>query len=113
MQTFIRLSTLLRTVLLSLGILMASVSYAERGGGHAGGGWGGHPDAGWGGHGYYRGGGYSGYGHGGYGGYGYRPGYYGPGVVIGVPSGGYYSDSCSIVQQCYPNGNCVNTRVCD
>ena len=45
----------------------------------------------------------------------YNPG--NNGVVVGAPIQGYYGGStpytCPVVQQCYPNGNCVQTQVCN
>ena len=92
-----------RILLLTIGLLAFANSYAERGGyGYHGGGvyrGGGYYH---GGGGYYHGGGY----YRGGGGY-YRGGGWGaPGVVVGVPLGGYYS---GCVNRCYSNGNCVRT----
>lgn len=48
---------------------------------------------------------------------GYRDGVYydngfaGPGVVVGVPDD--EASSCSTVQQCNDDGNCVQTQVCN
>ncbi|MCX7117473.1 MAG: hypothetical protein NTW94_06165 [Legionellales bacterium] len=40
--------------------------------------------------------------------------YYGGAAVVGVPIiGGYYGSSCSNVQQCDQNGNCVQQQVCN
>lgn len=92
---------------LAAGLFAWSTSNAWHGGGWHGGGGGWH------------GGGWHG-GDWGYGGYygGYHGGYYGVsglgGWGWGVPviGGVYYSD-CSIVRQCYSNGTCVRTRVCN
>ena len=88
--------------LLALFACTASNAWWHGGGGYRGGGYY-H-----GGGGYYHGGGYY---RGGYGGYGYRG--WGPGVVVGVPIGGYYGAHCTYVRQCYRNGNCFNRRVCN
>ena len=96
-----KLSTLLRVF--SLTFLVLSTSHAH-GGMH------GHGDYHHGG--YHRGGGYWGDGGGYWGG-----GWYGPSVIVNVPVGGYYAPPppppCSIVQQCYPNGTCVDYEVCE
>ncbi len=45
----------------------------------------------------------------------YHNGYWGvPGAVV-VPSGGYNNNpsSCSTIQQCSSDGNCVQTQVCN
>lgn len=97
---------------LALGLLAGANCHAHGGGGyhgHNGGGFHGHRE-------YYRG-------HGGYyrGDRGYwggpwaRP-WFGPAVVIGVPFGGYYAypePSCTFTQRCYPNGECIETEICD
>lgn len=92
-------------------LLVHAVTHA-----HGGGGYHGH-----GGGGYHGGGAY--HGHGGYyrGGRGYWGGpwggpWLGPSVVIGVPYSGYYAypePVCRIIQQCYPNGECIESEICD
>lgn len=57
--------------------------------------------------------GHGGYYHGGGGGYYYGNGWASHGVVIGVPEGAYYGYGCGMIQRCYPNGGCVNERVCE
>ena len=47
-----------------------------------------------------------------HGGGGYHGGS-GPGVVVGIPIGGYYANQCTYVQHCYHNGNCYQRRVCN
>ncbi|WP_035918710.1 hypothetical protein [Legionella fairfieldensis] len=99
-------SKLFCTLLLTLGI--GTSCYAWHGGGFRGGFHGGHY------HGGYYGGGY--YGKGGW-------GRVAPGVIVGAPyyyNPGYYSPryynyqpSCQIIQQCYSDGGCIQTQVCN
>jgi hypothetical protein len=108
---------LLRVSLLAAGLIFSAASCAW--GGHGGGGGYYHGGGGYyhGGGGYYHGGG--GYYHGGggyYHGGGYYGGYYGGGVVVTpnvylAPT--YYEPSCSVVRECYSNGNCIQHEVCD
>jgi hypothetical protein len=72
-------------------------------------------------HGGYHGGNYHGGYHGGYNGV-YNNDYHGNGyygnnggamVIINTPATGAYYPNCSLVQQCYPNGNCIQRQVCD
>lgn len=70
-------------------------------------------------HTYYHGGYYHGWGGGGYyrgGGYYHGWGYGGPRVIVAPAPGNYYYPGyryrCSYVQQCYPNGQCVQRQVC-
>jgi hypothetical protein len=96
--------TLIRISLFTVGLIFSATSGAwiAHGGGYHGGGQ------------YYHGGGHyhgEGYYHGGY--YG---GYYGGGVVVTpnvymAPT--YYAPSCSVVRECYSNGNCIQHEVCD
>lgn len=47
--------------------------------------------------------------------------WYGPNVIIDVPIGGYYRDpypyyyepECRLIDRCYPNGECIETEICD
>ncbi len=98
-----------RILLFTVSLLICTTASAWHGGGFHGGGFHG---GGYHGGGYYHGGGHyhgGGYYHGGY--YG---GYYGgPGIVVGVPFGRYYAPQCTIVQRCFPNGNCIRSRVCN
>lgn len=62
-------------------------------------------------HGHYYHGGYY---HGGYhNNYYYNHGWSAHGVVIGVPAGAYYGYGCRLIQKCYPNGGCINHRICE
>lgn len=82
-------------------LFICSGCYAEfRGGFNHPGGWNYHQDN----SGYYQGG----------------DNYYHPdnsAIIVGAPIEGYYGSStpytCPIVQQCYPNGNCVQSQVCN
>ena len=109
-------NTLSRALLLALGLSISAAGNAWHGGGYHGGGYhgGGYHGGGYHGGGYH-GGGYHGGGYHG-GGWGWGSGWGRSGVVIGVPIvGGYYPgyrSRCSYVQQCYPNGNCVQRKIC-
>lgn len=90
-------TTVLRTVLLAAGLSVSASGFTwhtyYHGGYYHGGG------------GYYHGGGYHGW------------GWYGGSRVIVAPApAGYYYPGyrprCSYIQQCYPNGDCVQRRVC-
>jgi hypothetical protein len=85
--------------------LFSPISYADHYHGHAHG----HVDRGYHGHGgYYR------ENHGHWGGY-YGGPWFGPAVVIAVPYGRrYYEEAypCSVVERCYPNGDCFETEIC-
>ena len=89
--------TLIRTLLLTLSLSITTTGFT------------------W--HTYYHGGYYHGgsYYHGG--GYYHGWGWNRPSVIIGVPIvNGYYYPRyryhCSYIQQCYPNGHCIQRQVC-
>ncbi len=91
--------TLIRTLLLTVSLSISATGFAWHTYYHGG---------------YYHGGG--GYYHGG-GGYYHGWGYGGPRVIVTPPyGGGYYAPGyrprCSYIQQCYPNGNCIQQRIC-
>lgn len=97
-------------LLVTLSLFTTATCHAHGGGGHhshGGGGYhgGGHYEGGYHGHGgYYRDRGYWG-----------GP-WYGPSIVIGVPFGGYYAypePVCSLIERCYPNGECIETEICE
>jgi hypothetical protein len=98
------MNRMVRGTIFALGLGASAVCFAHGGGGGAwhggggawhggGGGWHGH-GGGWYGSGYYNGGGW------------------GPGVIIGVPFGGYYSDDCETIRVCNPYGHCWLEQSC-
>lgn len=89
------MSKVLRTAVFALGLFASAACSAHGGGGWHGGGGGWHGGGGgW--HGYYGGG-----------------GWWGPGVVIGAPLGGYYYDSgCQTVRVCNSYGHCWLQESC-
>ena len=112
MRSYMKNHQLSRALVLSIGVLVCTAGNAWHADGYHGGGGGGYHG---GGGGYYHGGG--GYYHGGGGYYQGGGGWGGTGVVIGIPLGGAYGSSyypsCSIVRQCYPDGECVEHQECD
>ena len=104
-------SKISRTLIFVLALFVSASTNAW----HGGGGWHG---GGYHGGGYHGGGWHGGGWHGGYGGWrggwgGGYGGWGGPGVVVGIPMGGYYGPQCSIVQRCNRNGGCYRTRICN
>lgn len=92
----------IRTAVFALGLFASAVCSAHGGGGGwhgGGGGWHGG-GGGWHGGGYYHGGYYGG------------GGGWGPGVVIGVPFGGYYAPACQTVRVCNNYGHCWLQESC-
>ncbi|MCX7117023.1 MAG: hypothetical protein NTW94_03795 [Legionellales bacterium] len=123
MRTYLKKHKYSCTILFLISLLSCSVGNAWRGGGggfHGGGFHGGgfnHGGYAYHGHGYYHGGGYYRGGHY-YNGYYNGGNWYGGAAIVGgallaAPLiGGYYGQSCSYVQHCYANGNCVQQQVC-
>lgn len=99
------LRKLSRTCMIACGLLVTSfstMSYAEH--------YHGHVDRG-----YHRHGGYYRENHGHWGGYFGGP-WVGPAVVIAVPYGRRYYQApypCSVIERCYPNGDCIETEICE
>lgn len=105
MSFFKKLSKFSGSFILLFSLLASANCFAH------GGGWGHGPGGG-----YYRGGGY--HGGWGYGGGWGAVGWGGPGVIIGVPYDDFYAppyypyNNCPIMQQCYPNGDCLQVQQC-
>ena len=112
MKPYLKTHTGLCGLILILGLLTCAVGNAMHGGGGGGGRGGDFNRDGD----YNRGGDYNRDGDNNRG--GYRDGVYydngadGPGVVVGVPEG-ESSSTCSTVQQCDDDGNCVQSQVCN